>query len=135
MRSIRRVKLTMHSNWITLSFSIGSTRSSGTYFLGSTVRLPSGRTTVNGLSKNFARSVPVMYAESTHSNLPPIIADNRSTSKGKAISCDEQRLESISSTHDWRPRNECPTVRVKVPKHNEDGNDSKYQVDSVRILL
>lgn len=135
MRTVPRNKLTMHSSWITLSFSIGNTRSSGTYFLGRTVRFPSGRTTVNGLSKNFAKSVPVTCAWSTDSNLPPIIADDRSASKGKTISCDEQRLESRSGTHDWCSRNKSPTVRVKVPPHKEDGDDCKDQIDSVRMLL
>jgi hypothetical protein len=90
---------------------------------------------VKGLSKNFARSAPVVYADWSHSHLPPIVADDRSASKGKAISCDEQWLKSRSGTHDWRSRNECATIRVKIPPDKEDSNDRKDQIDSMRILL
>ena len=64
-----------------------------------------------------------------------IVADDRSASKGKAISCDEQWLKSRSGTHDWRSRNECATIRVKIPPDKEDSNDRKDQIDSMRILL
>jgi hypothetical protein len=76
-----------------------------------------------------------MYADLIHPNLPPVVADDRSTPEGEAISCDEQWLESRSSTDYRRSRNERPTIRVKVPPHKEDGRNCKDHIDSIGVLL
>jgi hypothetical protein len=76
-----------------------------------------------------------MCADLTQSNLPPIVAYDRRKPKGEAISCNEQWLKSRSSTHNWRSRGHGTTVRVKKSPHKEDSDDSKDQIDRVRVLL
>jgi hypothetical protein len=76
-----------------------------------------------------------MYADLAQPNLPPIVAYDRSKPQGEAISCDEQRLKSRSSTHNWRSRNHRTTVWVKESPHKEESDDGKDQIDRVRVLL